>query len=130
MLAMAGKKPNEKLVDGSVIFCVGDCMMGTASSVGSYAGFQKALIKKVRELGYLVVFRSEFNTSQKFPIEGHQTSYSGSNGIRIKFCKELGIHIHRDVMAAENMADILASEILGLERPKYLRKTVSQTVKK
>jgi len=104
--------------------------MGTASAVGSYAGFQKSLVKKVRELGYLVVFRSEYNTSQKFPIEGYQTSYSGSNAIRIKYCKELGVHIHRDVMAAENMVDILAAEILGLKRPNFLDKTVSQTVKK
>ena len=89
VLAMAGKKPNEK-GDGSVCFCIGDCMMGTTSAVGSYAGFQNALVKKVRELGYFVVFRSEHNTSQKFPILGHQTSYSGSNGIRIKFCWEQG----------------------------------------
>ncbi len=52
VLKMAGNKTHEK-ADGTVIFCIEDCMMGTASSVGKYAGFQNELVKKVRELGYL-----------------------------------------------------------------------------
>ncbi len=95
VLKMAGKKPHEK-ADGTVIFCIGDCMMGTASSVGKYAGFQNELVKKVRELGYLVVFRSEYLTSQKFPGVGYETTSSGANKTRIKFCKNLDIHIHRE----------------------------------
>lgn len=95
MLAMAGKKPNEK-ADGSVIFCIGDCLMGTASTAGKYSSFQKFLVQKVRELGYLVVFRNEYYTSQKFPLVGHQTTLSGDNKIRIKYCRELNIHIHRE----------------------------------
>jgi hypothetical protein len=95
VLSMAGKKPHEK-ADGSVVFCVGDCLMGTAGKGGNYASFQKFLVQKVRELGYLVVYRDEYLTSQKFPGLGYQTTFSGDNKIRIKFCKELGIHIHRE----------------------------------
>ena len=126
---MAGKRPDQQST-GDTVFCIGDCLMGTASSAGSYAGFQKYLVTKLRQLGYQCIFDSEHNTSQKFPIAGYQTEFSGQNGIRIKHCKELGIHIHRDIMAAENMCDILASKLIGLERPSYLKKTVSQTVKK
>ena len=127
VLSMAGKRPHEKS-DGTVLFCIGDCMMGTASQVGKYASFQNFIVKTLRQLGYPVIFRSEHNTSQKFPIVGHQTSFAGANRIRIKYCSQLNIHIHRDLMAAENMADIAACELLGLGRPSYLRKAVSQAV--
>jgi len=127
VLGMIDKRPHEKS-DGSVLFCIGDCLMGTASSVGKYASFQKFAVKKLRQLGYPIIFRSEHNTSQKFPMVGHQTSFAGANRMRIKYCSELNIHIHRDLMAAENMADIAAAELFGLQRPSYLRKAVSQTV--
>ena len=86
------------------------------------------------------MYRSEYFTSQKFPGYGYQTELSGSNRIRIKYCRELDVHIHRDLMAAENMADILAAELLNRESnfylisgPQYLTKrkdTASQAVKK
>jgi hypothetical protein len=46
------------------------------------------------------------------------------NKMRIKYCAELDIYIHRDIMAAENMADILAYELIfgADERPQYLTK--------
>jgi len=106
VLSMVGKKMNEKS-DGSEVFCLGDCMSGKSSGVGKYAGFQNYLVKKLRELKYCVVFRSEYLTSQKFPEVGYQTSFAGANKIRIKYCEELDLYIHRDIMAAENMADIL-----------------------
>jgi hypothetical protein len=45
---------------------------------------------------------------------------------------ELDLYIHRDIMAAENMADILAYEIIfgADERPQYLKKAASQAAKK
>lgn len=118
---MAKKIPNT-MSDGTLAFSIGNCVMGTAGNVGSYAGFQKYLVKHLRQLGYKVFFDSEYLTSQKFPLVGYQTEFSGKNRIRIKYCKELDIHIHRDIMAAENMADILASKLFGLERPFYLKR--------
>jgi hypothetical protein len=118
---MVGRKMNEKS-DGSEVFCLGDCMSGKASAVGKYAGFQNYLVKKLRELKYCVVFRSEYLTSQKFPGVGYQTSFAGANKIGIKYCEELDLYIH--LMAAEKMADILAYEIIfgADERPQYLKK--------
>jgi hypothetical protein len=71
-------------------------------------------------------------TSQKFPGVRYQTSFAGANKIRIKYCEELDIYIHRDIMAAENMADILAYEIIfgADERPQYLKKSACQAAKK
>jgi hypothetical protein len=44
---------------------------------------------------------------------------------------ELDLYIHRDIMAAENMADILAYELIfgADERPQYLTKQKMQLVK-
>ena len=119
ILAMAGKKPNE-MSDGTVAFCFGDCQMGSSRSSESYLTFQSYLVKKLRQWNYFITFEDEYFTSQKFPILGHQTNLSGDNGIRIKYCREANVHINRDIMAAENMADILASRMLNLERPHYL----------
>ena len=44
---------------------------------------------------------------------------AGHDKIRIKYCPSK-VHIHRDIMAAENMTDILVYEINGLSRPEYL----------
>lgn len=131
VLKMADKNMSRRS-DGTVAFCFGDSPMGVTGQIGDYGRFQNYVVKKLRQLGYKVIFRSEYLTSQKFPIHGFQTEFSGSNRIRVKYCKELDIHIHRDIMAAENMADILASEILNRERPFYLSReeTLSQSVKK
>jgi hypothetical protein len=108
VLSMVGRKMNEKS-DGFEVFCLGGCMSGKASGVGKYAGFQNYQVKKLRELKYCV---SEYLTSQKFPGVGYQTSFAGMNKMRIKYCAELDIYNHRDIMAAENMADILAYELI------------------
>ena len=49
---------------------------------------------------------------------------AGNDKIRIKNCPSIKVHIHRDIMAAENMADILVYEINGLSRPEYLSRQV------
>ena len=116
---MAGKKPHE-ISDGTVAFCFGDCQMGSSGSSASYLTFQSYLVKKLRQLEYFITFEDEYFTSQRFPILGHETNLSGDNGIRIKYCRKVDVHINRDIMAAENMADILASRMLNLDRPHYL----------
>jgi len=46
---MAGQSMHHSR-DDSVAIVLGDCMMGTASPVGTYARFQNYLFKKLRQL--------------------------------------------------------------------------------
>ena len=112
--------------DGSVAIVLGDCMMGSASAVGTYAKFQNYLVKKLRQLKYKVFFRSEYKTSQIFPLTEYQTSLSGADRMRIKYCRELKIHINRDVMAGENMTDNFVHELKGMEKPLPFRRIAIQ----
>jgi transposase len=46
-----------------------------------------------------------------FPGLGERVIEAGNDKIRIKYCcPSIKVHIHRDIMAAENMADILVYE--------------------
>jgi hypothetical protein len=107
--------------DGSTAFCFGNCTM---SGKGVYSSFTRYLVKKLKELGYDLYSRDEFNTSQMFPELGERVIEAGNDKIRIKYCPSIKVHIHRDIMAAENMADILVYEINGLSRPEYLSRQV------
>jgi hypothetical protein len=56
-----------------------------------------------------------------FPGLGERVIEAGNDKIRIKYCcPSIKVHIHRDIMAAENMADMLVYEINGLSRPESL----------
>lgn len=124
ILKMAGKKSGHKS-DGTLILNIGDCQMGRGKNAGVYSTFQRYMVKKIRALGYKVLTDSEYFTSQKFPLVGYPVVQSGNDMIRIKYCKELDIHINRDIMAGENMCDLLVSKIKGLVRPSYLCKDIS-----
>jgi transposase len=56
-----------------------------------------------------------------FPELGERVIETGND---IKYCPSIKVHIHRDIMAAENMADMLVYEINGLSRPEYLSRQV------
>ncbi len=49
-----------------------------------------------------------------FPELGERVVEAGNDKIRIKYCTVLA-SIHRDIMATENMTDILVHEINGSE---------------
>jgi hypothetical protein len=55
------------------------------------------------------------------PGLGERVIEAGNDKIRIKYCPSIKVHLHRDIMAAENTADILVYEINGLSRPEYLQ---------
>ena len=135
ILSLAGKKIDQKS-DNTVLFCLGDCSIGKPGKIGYYSTFSKYLLKKLKELKYDVLYVDEYYTSQKFPGVGHKTVLSGENRIRIKYCKELNIHINRDLMAGENMVDIGVCKVKSLDRPSYLKRaminnnTASQAVAK
>jgi hypothetical protein len=117
ILAMAGKKPHEKSSGRDVAFCFGN----SAMKDGSHSLFHTYLVKKLGQLGYFVTFEDEYLTSQRFPLTGQITEPSGFDKIRIRVCRDLGVYIHKDIMAAENDADILAFRLAGRERPPYLK---------
>jgi hypothetical protein len=80
--------------------------------------------KETQGTCYDLYSRDEFNTFQMFPELGERVIEAGNDKIRIKYCPSIKVHIHRDIMAAENMADILVYEINGLSRPEYLSRQV------
>ena len=112
VLAMVGKKPHQQS-DGSVAIFIGNCRMGS----GTWASFQNHVEKKLKQMGYFVSWEDQNMTSQLFPLTPYQTTSSGFNGIRIRYCAEFDIHIHRDIMAGENMADKGFFRILGVSHP-------------
>ena len=124
VLSMTGSRGNIK-PDGRVLFSIGDCVMGKPGRIGYYSTFSRYLIEQVRAMGYKVVFNNEYYTSQMFPGTGEKTEYSGVDSIRIKYAKVSKVHIHRDVMAAENLCDIQVAILKSIERPSYLCKAAS-----
>ena len=74
----------------------------------------------------IVTFEDEYSTSQKIPILGHETYLSGDNRIWIKYCREVDVHINRDIMTAENMAAEPWQTSLSFKATKY---AVRHTVK-
>ncbi len=96
---------------------------------GVYSSFTRYLVKKLKELGYDLYSRDEFN-SQMFPELGERVIEAGNDKIRIKYSPSIKVHIHRDIMAAENMADILVYVINGLSRPEYLSRTCKKVTEK
>lgn len=107
VLRMVGKHRAEK-VDGSLVFCIGDDFQMNPSKPSLYSKFQTYLVRKARELGYKVVFRNEYYTSQKFP-GGYDTFIDCSDNVRVKYCSELDIHINRDIMVRN---------VLNIRQPK------------
>jgi hypothetical protein len=121
ILQTAGKTMSSDQV-GSVLFCLGSCTM----KQGCHQSFQSYVAKKLQELGFQIIYRDEYLTSQMFPGSGSKTEFAGANKMRIKYCPDNQVYIHRDLMAGENMADIAAYEIKGLGRPVYLMRPKQQ----
>jgi hypothetical protein len=106
-------------VNNPVLFVFGDCHVG----IGTYSAFEKHLIAKLRSLGHICIFESEYNTSQACP-DCHAKVLEAGKGVRIKKCinchapKEK--YMHRDVMAGGNLSRIGLLRLLGKARPGYL----------
>ena len=90
ILKMTGAGMKQKS-DGSTAFCFGNCTM---SGKGVYSSFTRYLVKKLKELGYDLYSRDEFNTSQMFPELGERVIEAGNDKIRIKYCPSIKVHIH------------------------------------
>ncbi|KAF8945173.1 hypothetical protein BGZ47_003134 [Haplosporangium gracile] len=83
-----------------------------------HSTFLNYFIQKARSLGYIVVGLNEYYTSKKCPHCGH---FVAQVSPRRFFCHNYHCYHHRDVMAAENMANIVQGYLVQQERPLYLQ---------
>ena len=120
ILKMLGLCPNRRMDPSRnpVVFCFGDAQWGRT---GVWDSFETHLIQVLRSIGVPCIFESEYFTSQKCCCCGAQTRFAGKM-YRVKFCDSCSKHLHRDIMAAENMAKILDCILKGEMRPVYLCK--------
>ncbi|KAF9382477.1 hypothetical protein CPC16_009322 [Podila verticillata] len=88
---------------------------GLSSLDSSFLSF---FVQKARSLGYLVVGLNEYYTSKKCPRCG---LFVAQVTLRRFYCPECHVFHHRDVMAAENMANIARGYLEKQERPEYLQ---------
>jgi hypothetical protein len=100
-----------------VLFVFGDCHVGD----GTYSAFETYLVSKLRSLGFPIIFENEYYTSQKCPECHRQTELAGV-GVRIKYCESCDLHMHRDIMAGDNLSRIGLCLLLKRNRPGYLSK--------
>ncbi|KAF8923515.1 hypothetical protein BGZ58_002852, partial [Dissophora ornata] len=101
-----------------VIIGVGLGKFGTKSGLTSlHSTFLSYFVPLARSLGYLVVGLNEYYTSKKCPGCGQ---FVGQVDMRRFYCSQCQVFHHRDVMAAENMANIVQGYVLDLQRPDYL----------
>ncbi|KAF9125383.1 hypothetical protein BGW39_007435 [Mortierella sp. 14UC] len=77
----------------------------------------KPVLIGARSLGYVVVGLNEYYTSKKCPGWG---LFMSQVDIRRFYCGNCRAYHHRDVMAAENMANIIQEYLVRQERPDYL----------
>ena len=81
------------------------------------------MIRRLRGLGYNLQFLDEFYTSQSCPRcknNKKRTEYLSKHSCRIKYCRHRDIYFHRDIMAGENMVNLLDDSLMGTARPEYL----------
>ncbi|KAK3810077.1 MAG: hypothetical protein J3Q66DRAFT_391248 [Benniella sp.] len=82
------------------------------------SSFTSYFVQKVRSLGYIVIGVNEYYTSKRCP-ECHQ--FVGQMEIRRLYCSNCKVKFHRDVMAGENIANIVQSYLVHQRRPLYLQ---------
>ncbi|KAG9062574.1 hypothetical protein KI688_005489 [Linnemannia hyalina] len=77
----------------------------------------RKLLSLARSLGYVVVGLNEYYTSKKCPGCG---LFVGQVDIRRFYSSKCQVYHHRDVMAAENIENIIQEYLERQERPDYL----------
>ncbi|KAF9943841.1 hypothetical protein BGZ65_000123, partial [Modicella reniformis] len=108
------RQPDDKVVIG-----IGLGKFSSDSRLSSlHTSFQEYFVQKVRSLGYVVLGINEFYTSKKCPT-CHQ--FLCQVEIRRLHCEHCMTLVHRDVIAAENMCNIIRGYLLDQKRPRYLQ---------
>ncbi|KAF9131324.1 hypothetical protein BGW39_001935 [Mortierella sp. 14UC] len=80
--------------------------------------FLSFFVQKARSLGHLVVGLNEYYTSKKCPCCG---LFVAQITMRRFYCPNCHVYHHRDVMAGENMANIVRGYLEKQQRPEYLQ---------
>ncbi|TPX52033.1 hypothetical protein SeMB42_g01678 [Synchytrium endobioticum] len=114
---MVDESMGHKLSGGKkVIVAIG---MGDFSSTKSrHVMFIRYLIRKLRPLGYTIVAVNEYYTSKKCPC---CEEFVEMPAMRRLYCRGCNKWYHRDVMAADNMVNIVRGYLEHDERPTYLK---------
>ncbi|KAG9063431.1 hypothetical protein KI688_004314 [Linnemannia hyalina] len=101
-----------------VLIGVGLAKFSTRSGLSSLdSNVLSYLIKLVQSLEYLVVGLNEYYTRKKCPRCG---LFVAQVALRPFYCPEYHVYHHREVMGAENMANIERGCLEKQERPEYL----------
>ncbi|KAG0041871.1 hypothetical protein BGZ83_001203 [Gryganskiella cystojenkinii] len=121
LLRMVGGTTGEKRKEKQkVVIGIGLGSFMSSSGLSSLHGtFESYFIQKARALGYLVVGINEYYSSKKCPK--CEQFVAQSESIRRLYCCHCKKFIHRDVMAAHNMVNILRAQVEKQERPLYLQ---------
>ncbi|KAF9284831.1 hypothetical protein BGZ88_009765 [Linnemannia elongata] len=83
-----------------------------------HSTFLSYFVKTVRSLGYVVVGINEYYTSKKCP---RCTAFIAQVTLRRFYCYECKRYYHRDVLAAQNMCEVVLHRLKNFERPKHLQ---------
>ncbi|KAF8941202.1 subunit of tubulin prefoldin [Haplosporangium gracile] len=101
-----------------VIINVGLSKFGTKSGLTSlHSTFLSYFISLARSLGYIVLGLNEYYTSKKCLACG---LFVAQVDLRRFFCSHCQVYHHRDIMAAENMANIIQGYLFDQQRPDHL----------
>ncbi|KAG9062117.1 hypothetical protein KI688_006843 [Linnemannia hyalina] len=102
-----------------VLIGVGLGKFSTKSSLSSlHSTFLDYCIRTARAQGYLVVGLNEYYTSKNGPGCG---CFVAQVDMRRFYCSHCHCYYHRDVMAAENMTNLIQGHLVDQQRPKYLQ---------
>ncbi|KAF9537113.1 hypothetical protein EC957_008805, partial [Mortierella hygrophila] len=93
---------------------------GLTSLHGTFFAFFVCL---ARSLGYIVAGINEYYSSKKCP---RCQAFVAQVTIWRLFCKACSMYLHRDEMAAHNMANVVRGHLLDQKRPDYLQPVDAQ----
>ncbi|KAG0338891.1 hypothetical protein BG004_007042 [Podila humilis] len=107
------RKPENKVVIG-----IGLGKFSSSSRLSSLHGtFEDFFIGMARSLDYLVVGVNEYYTSKRCPT--CENFVGQTKNIRRLYCGHCHKFIHRDIMAGQNMCNVLRGHVERQERPLY-----------
>jgi ribosomal protein S27AE len=105
--------------DNHVVIAVGLGQFTSKSRLSTlHSTFLSYFTNTVRSLGYIIVGANEYYTSKKCPSCGN---FVGQITLRRLHCSRCHARFHRDVLAAENICNVVRGHLLEQERPHYLQ---------
>ena len=94
------------------------------SSKSRHVMFVRYLIRKLRPLGYTIVGVNEYFTSKKCPF---CEEFVEMHAMRRLYCRRCNTWFHKDVLAADNMVNIVRGFLQTDDRPAYLKPSSSKS---